>query len=73
MKETVNDILEKDAINNLLDELSSVEIKDIAVVYRDTENKLLTRWIGDTLALETMSRILTEDVHDSSIIIEEDE
>jgi hypothetical protein len=73
MAETVNDILAKDTVNNLLDELAKVEIKDMAVVYRDTEDRLLTRWIGDTLALETMARTLTEDIHDSSIIIEEDE
>lgn len=63
-KDTVNGILIKDSINELIDNLDKADISDLAIVYRDKEGKIQTTWIGDTIALQTMASLLVGDIEE---------
>ena len=61
-KLTVNKLLAKSSINDILEEIYESTAKDLAVVYRTENGEIHSRWVGDELALTTMAVILAHDI-----------
>ena len=62
-KTTVAELLNKSEVNEILDEINKANIQDLAVVYRTKQGKVERLWIGDSLALLTLSAILVKDIN----------
>ena len=61
-KLTVNKLLAKSSINDILDEIYKSSTKEMAVIYRTENGEIHSRWIGDCLALTSMAVILAHDI-----------
>jgi hypothetical protein len=61
-KLTVNKLLAKSSINDILDEIYKTPVKELAVVFRTENGTICSRWVGDELALTTMAVILAHDI-----------
>ena len=61
-KLTVNKLLAKSSINDILEEIYKSSAKEVAVIYRTENGEIHSRWVGDSLALTTMAVILAHDI-----------
>ena len=59
---TVNQLINKSNVSELLEEIDNDEVKDIGIVYRNTKGEICCRWVGDTLALLGMIGFLKVDM-----------
>ena len=71
--DTINDVLKKSNINEVLDEIDKTKIRDIAIVYRDDTGAICSRWVGDSLALIAMIDFLKEDMRSEVCPCESDD
>ena len=70
-KVTVSQLLSQSSVNDILDEMSKAQIKDCAVVFRRDDGEIISRWIGDNLALTTMAVILAHDIENDIGVAED--
>ena len=70
---TVRALLAKSNVSEVLDQIDKCEVRDLAVVYRDSKGVIRSRWVGDNLALTTMAVIMAHDIEDSITCPESEE
>jgi dTDP-glucose pyrophosphorylase len=72
-KKCISEVLRKDNINGLLQELDKAEIHDIAIIFRSNDGQISSRWLGDKCALITLADILKTDLEDDFCQSESDD